>query len=70
MNKMEDLQTAFLQALIDTKTNVFIYLINGIKLQGTLVRYDQHSLVLGGTTSQLLYKHSISTIMPAVERSF
>ena len=70
MDKTEDLQAIFLSALIETKASVFVYLINGIKLQGQLVSYDQHSLVLDGATSQLLYKHSISTIMPAVEFGF
>jgi len=46
--------------------SVCIYLINGIKLEGTITMYDDNSLLLASDTrkypEQLIYKHAISTI--------
>ena len=44
---------------------VAIYLVNGIKLQGHVESFDQFVVLLGSTVSQLVYKHAISTIVPA-----
>lgn len=65
MKSTDKLQDAFLQDLLESQYPVFVYLINGIKLEGKLKAIDRHCVVLGGHSRQLLYKHSISTIMPA-----
>ena len=39
--------------------------MNGIKLQGVVESFDQFVIVLNNTTNQLVYKHAISTIVPA-----
>ena len=39
--------------------------MNGIKLQGQIESFDQFVVLLKNTVSQLVYKHAISTIVPA-----
>ena len=59
------LQDHFLNSLRRAKAPVTIFLVKGVKLQGVVTWFDAFSLLLrrDGAT-QLLYKHSISTIMP------
>ena len=64
MTKKTDLQDIFLSKLSEDKISVSIYLLNGIKLQGTIDSFDQYVVVLSGSTPQLIYKHAISTIVP------
>lgn len=61
----QSLQDPFLNALRKEKVQVSIYLVNGIKLQGQVDAFDQSVVVLKNTVSQLVYKHAISTIVPA-----
>ncbi|MEO5612768.1 MAG: RNA chaperone Hfq [Sphingomicrobium sp.] len=59
------LQDHFLNSVRRSKSPVTIFLVKGVKLQGVITWFDSFSLLLrrdGG--SQLVYKHSISTIMP------
>ena len=58
------LQDQFLNELIRDQISVSIYLLNGIKLQGQIESFDQFVIVLNGNAPQLIYKHSISTIVP------
>jgi host factor-I protein len=44
---------------------VSIYLVNGIKLQGQIESFDQFVILLKNTVSQMVYKHAISTVVPA-----
>lgn len=64
MIKKTDLQDIFLSRLSEEKIPVSIYLLNGIKLQGSIDSFDQYVVVLSGSTPQLIYKHAISTIVP------
>jgi host factor-I protein len=59
------LQDQFLNELIRDQISVSIYLLNGIKLQGQIESFDQFVIVLNGNAPQLIYKHSISTIVPS-----
>jgi host factor-I protein len=60
------LQDHFLNAIRRAKQPVTIFLMKGVKLQGVVTWFDAFSLLLRREgTSQLVYKHSISTIMPA-----
>ena len=65
MTKSQILQEPFLNALRKEKISVAIYLVNGIKLQGTVDSFDQFVVMLKSTVSQMVYKHAISTIVPA-----
>jgi len=40
-------------------------LVNGIKLQGNIESFDQYVVLLRNTVTQMVYKHAISTIVPA-----
>ena len=42
-----------------------IYLVNGIKLQGQVESFDQYVVLLKNTVTQMVYKHAISTVVPA-----
>jgi len=44
---------------------VSIFLVNGIKLQGQIESFDQFVVLLKNTVSQMVYKHAISTVVPA-----
>ena len=60
------LQDHFLNSARRAKLPVTIFLVKGVKLQGVITWFDAFSLLLRRDgSSQLVYKHSISTIMPA-----
>ena len=60
------LQDHFLNSVRRGKLPVTIFLVKGVKLQGVVTWFDAFSLLLRREgASQLVYKHSISTIMPA-----
>lgn len=65
MSKGQSLQDPFLHALRAEQVPVSIYLVNGIKLQGHIESYDQFVVLLKNTVSQMVYKHAISTVVPA-----
>ncbi|WHL25010.1 MAG: RNA chaperone Hfq [Candidatus Blochmannia vicinus] len=65
MNKGQSLQDPFLNALRRERIPVFIYLINGIKLQGEIESFDKFVILLRNTVNQIIYKHAISTIVPS-----
>jgi len=65
MSKGQTLQEPFLNALRKERIPVSIYLVNGIKLQGHVESFDQFVVLLRNTVSQMVYKHAISTIVPA-----
>ncbi len=59
------LETSFLQHVCTQKMPLTIFLVNGVKLQGTITWVDETSMLLSRDGhSQLVYKHAISTIMP------
>ena len=64
--KTLSLQDHFLNSVRRAKQPVTIFLVKGVKLQGVVTWFDAFSLLLRREgSSQLVYKHSISTIMPA-----
>ncbi|AJC48818.1 RNA chaperone Hfq [Allofrancisella guangzhouensis] len=65
MSRISSLQDPFLNALRKEKISVSVYLVNGIKLQGQIEAFDQFCIVLRNTVNQMVYKHAISTIVPA-----
>jgi host factor-I protein len=63
--KALSLQDHFLNSVRRAKLPVTIFLVKGVKLQGQITWFDAFSLLLRREgASQLVYKHSISTIMP------
>lgn len=65
MSKGKSLQDPFLNALRRERVSVAVYLVNGIKLQGTIESFDQFVVLLRNQVSQMVYKHAISTIVPS-----
>ena len=64
MNEGRSLQEPFLNALRLESVPVSIFLINGIKLQGTIESFDRFAVLLKNSVSQMIYKHAISSIVP------
>jgi host factor-I protein len=77
-DKVNNLQDMFLNGLRRSKTPVTMFLVKGVKLQGIITWFDNFSVLLRRDgQAQLVYKHAISTIMPAqpldladIERAF
>ncbi len=65
MSKGQSLQEPFLNALRRERVPVAIYLVNGIKLQGQVESFDQFVVLLKNSVTQMIYKHAISTVVPA-----
>lgn len=65
-HKVNNLQDIFLNTLRKSKTPVTMFLVKGVKLQGIITWFDNFSVLLRRDgQSQLIYKHAISTVMPA-----
>lgn len=65
MSKGQSLQDPYLNALRKERVPVSIFLVNGIKLQGQIEAFDQFVILLRNTISQMVYKHAVSTVVPA-----
>ena len=64
--KKQNLEDTFLNSVRKSKTPLTIFLVNGVKLQGVVTWFDNFCVLLRRDgQSQLVYKHAISTIMPA-----
>ena len=64
--KGANLQDVFLNYLRREKLPVTMFLVKGVKLQGIVTWFDNFSILLRRDgQSQLVYKHAISTVMPA-----
>ena len=65
--KSHNLQEIFLNSVRKDHIAVTVFLVNGVKLQGIITWFDNFCLLLKRDQHvQLVYKHAISTIMPAV----
>ena len=62
---MNNIETRFLSRIVDSGTPITIFLVNGVKLRGSITEFDNVTCLLkrDGVT-QLVYRHAISTIMP------
>ena len=66
IDKKQNLQDTFLNSVRKSKTPLTIFLVNGVKLQGMVSWFDNFCVLLRRDgQSQLVYKHAISTIVPA-----
>ena len=65
MSRGHSLQDPYLNTLRKERVPVSIYLVNGIKLQGQIDSFDQFVVLLKNNVSQMVYKHAISTVVPA-----
>jgi host factor-I protein len=61
------IQDAFLKHVRDNRTDLTMFLVTGIKLQGQIRQFDNFTVLLvRGSGTQMVYKHAISAIYPAV----
>jgi len=63
--KGQSLQDPYLNALRKERVPVSVFLVNGIKLQGQIESFDNFVVLLRNSVSQMIYKHAISTVVPA-----
>ncbi|MDW8066686.1 MAG: RNA chaperone Hfq, partial [Aquificaceae bacterium] len=60
------LQEAFLNTARKRRVKVTVYLINGVRLQGRIRSFDLYTILMeDGRQQTLVYKHAITTIIPA-----
>ena len=65
-SEKQNVQDVFLNNVRKNKTPVTVFLVNGVKLQGIITWFDNFCVLLRRDAhSQLVYKHAISTVMPA-----
>jgi host factor-I protein len=65
MADKNNLQDIFLNHIRKNKISVTVFLVNGVKLQGSVTWFDNFCVLLRRDAyTQLVYKHAISTIMP------
>ena len=65
VDKQQKIQDPFLNAMRKERIPLSIFLKSGIKLQGTIVSFDQYIVMLKNVTTQAVYKHAIATIVPS-----
>ncbi|MCH9689970.1 MAG: RNA chaperone Hfq [Gammaproteobacteria bacterium] len=65
MSDTHALEMAFLQRLHEKNIQVSIFLVNGIKLHGSIEHVDDRVITLKNGVTQMVYKHAISTVVPA-----
>ena len=64
-NKIINAHDSILNYVRRNKIQVTIFLLNGVKMIGFVVCFDQHCVVLKKDGYiQLVYKHAISTVSP------
>ena len=64
--KNQNVQDVFLNHVRKNQISVTVFLVNGVKLKGTVSRFDNFCILLRrDNQSQLVYKHAISTVMPS-----
>jgi host factor-I protein len=62
---LQALQNQFLQELHDNQTPISIYLVSGVRLHGYIAFFDNYIVAVRSEVTQLVYKHAISTVIPA-----
>ncbi len=62
-----NLQEQFLKAVRREQSQVTVFLMNGFQLRGVVTGYDNYAVIIQSEGRQnMIYKHAISTISPAV----
>ena len=60
-----NIRNSYLEILQQEQVDVYVYLINGIKLQGKVEYFDDETVMLKNTITQIILNHAISTVVPA-----
>jgi len=64
MGNNPSFQDAYLNQLRKEKMPLTVFLMNGVRLKGTIKAFDNFVVLLKDASQQLVYKHAISTIVP------
>ena len=71
MTKTAGLQDLFLNKARSEGISVTVFLTNGFQLKGTVTGFDCFTVVIvSDGRQQLIYKHAISTVVPARAMKF
>jgi host factor-I protein len=66
MKNNVNLQDVFLNQVRKENITITIFLMNGFQLRGSVRGFDNYTIVLDSDgKQQMIYKHAISTIIPA-----
>lgn len=66
MQKTRNLQEEFLNRARTERAAVTVFLVNGFQMRGTIRSFDSFVVLLETDgKQQIIYKHAISTIVPA-----
>lgn len=65
MANTENLQDLILNEVRREHTAVTMFLMNGFQLKGIVTGFDNFVVVLSSDGKQMIYKHAISTLVPA-----
>ncbi|NLN13992.1 MAG: RNA chaperone Hfq [Tissierellia bacterium] len=66
MKQTINLQDTFLNKARKESINITVFLVNGYQIKGVVRGFDNYTLILDSDgKQQLIYKHAISTIVPA-----
>ena len=66
MQKTQNLQEGFLNRARTERVGVTVFLVNGFQMRGTIRGVDSFVVLLESEgRQQVIYKHAISTIVPA-----
>lgn len=64
--KQQNIQDVFLNTIRKRKVPVTVFLASGVKLQGNITGFDNFCVLLRrGPQVQLVYKHTIATVVPS-----
>lgn len=56
----------YIDGLVEDKSSVTVYTVNGYQLKGIIImNYDDSIVLFSGGKNKLIYKHAISTVEPA-----
>ncbi len=70
-NKTENLQDIFLNSAIKEKSDLIIFLKNGVSIKGKVLSFDTFSIIVNVDNRQnFIYKNLISTISPLKSISY
>ena len=66
MSKAQNLQEIILNGVRREKQQSIIFLVNGFQLKGTVTGFDDFTVIIDSDgKQQMIYKHAISTVVPA-----
>lgn len=64
--QVNNLQDIFLNSTRKNKTDITVFLVNGVPIKGRVLSFDNFTILMEVDKKQnLIYKHAISTMVPS-----